>query len=368
MLLTVNTGKRKNVMTDSYKDIVNGLGKKDKISAIIPCVYDKTDFSADLGLVVKENFSSSGKAAAIFKATLLALKTRRIIKKRGIKKIFIYYDTDYFNIFLRVFLAKMKVAYYVWMHDPILHSGEGFVTTTVKNFDIKFLYKKAKKIFIAWEGIKNFTASFYGIDEKKIVSIKLPELKDMEFEDIKPAPFEKCDYDLIFYGRIEEYKGIDLLVNSLLYLNSLGKNLRLLIAGTGKAEKKILEKVKDIKNIVFINRYVPDRELAELIAASKIVVMPYRDATGTQAIQVANFYNRPVIASSQGCFPEYVENGVNGFLFKEHAVTDLSKRIMELANDEKLYKKTQSKIPAYFEENFSLKNVTAKLEKEIQYF
>ena len=42
--------------------------------------------------------------------------------------------------------------------------------------------------------------------------------------------------------------------------------------------------------------------------------MPYRDATGTQVIQSVFFYEKPVIVTNVGCFPEYVEDGVDGIV------------------------------------------------------
>ena len=368
MLLAVHTGRRKNVMTDSYKEIINELGEKNKIIAIVPCIHDRSEFHENFTSVIKENFSFLNKLFAIFKAALLAFKIRGIVKSYKIKKVFIFFDNNYFNIFLTVFLARINIAYYIWMHDPELHLGERRITKIVRVFNIKFLYKKTEKIFVSWGGAKKFVSSYYGIEEWKVIPIRLPELKSISFSDIKPAPFDKCRYDLIFFGRIEEYKGIELLVDSLLHLNSMGKNLRLLIAGTGNFEWEILEKVKDNKNIIFINNYIPDRELAQLIAVSKITVMPYKDATGTQTIQVVNFYNKPVIASSKGCFPEYIKNGVNGFIFEDYSIIGLSKKITELINNEKLYKKMQSKITPYLKKEFALKNTVQKLEKEIQYF
>jgi glycosyltransferase involved in cell wall biosynthesis len=167
---------------------------------------------------------------------------------------------------------------------------------------------------------------------------------------------------------VEEYKGIDLLIDSIIDLKNSGKKLRIMIAGTGSIEKDIQEKVKDLDYITFINRYVPDKELAELIAVSKIVVMPYKDATGTQAIQTANFYKKPVVASNKGCFPEYITDGVNGFIFNDYSIAGISKTILKLVDNEKLYKKMQTEIPSFFKKNFSLETMTAKLEKELQYF
>jgi glycosyltransferase involved in cell wall biosynthesis len=368
MLLAVNTGKRKNAITDSYKDIINRLSQKNNIAVIVPCVCAETEFRRDFSIIIREDFSCRNKAAAVFAASYFALKIRRMVGMHKIEKLFLYFDNDWFNIFLTVFLIKKNISYYVWIHDPKLHSGEGLITKTVRRFNVRFLYKKAEKIFISWEGIKKFVSETYGIDEQKIISIKLPELQEMEFRDIKPAPFGKCKYDLIFFGRIEEYKGIDLLIDSVINLKNSGKKLQTMIAGTGSIEQNIQEKVKDLDYITFINRYVPDKELAELIAVSKIVVMPYKDATGTQAIQTANFYKKPVIAANKGCFPEYIKNGINGFIFNDYSTAGISETILKLIDNEKLYKKMQIEMSSFFKKNFTLETMTAKLEQELQYF
>ena len=366
MLLAITTGKRKNAMTDSYKNILNEFIQKNQTYIVIPSAYDQEEFSDKFKFKIKETFSCNNKIIALFQSMSFAYKLRKIVKQNGIIRIFLYFDNDWFNIILNIFLINTKVDYFVWIHDPILHSGEGIITKTVRLFNEKFLYRKAKKIFISWEGIKGVVADRYKIGQEKIVSIKLPEMAETQFSDIIPSDSDKCLYDILFFGRIESYKGINLLIDTILYLEQSGRLLRTVIGGTGSIEKEVAKSINGHSNIIFINKYIENRKLAELISVSKIVVLPYKDATGTLAIQTANFYNKPVIASNVGCFSEYIENGVNGFIFDQYTVDDLANKIFYLLENRSLYQKMQQKMPYYFKKNFNLKTMAHKLEKEIQ--
>ena len=114
--------------------------------------------------------------------------------------------------------------------------------------------------------------------------------------------------DILFFGRLEPYKGLDVLLEAVRILRLRGRPVTVTIAGPGKLALPAVE------GVTVENRFVTDRELAELVAASRIVVMPYRDATGSQVPQTAFVYGTPVVATSVGCLPEYVEHGVTGLL------------------------------------------------------
>lgn len=366
MLLTIITGKRKRATTDSYKNIINEFEHKDETCVIIPSIYKPDDFSDEFKLVLRETFSYHHKVLALFLGLLFAVKIRRIVKSNSVKRIFLYFDNDWINIYLMLLLVGTKVDYYTWVHDPELHSGEGYINTTVRAFNKKFLYKRAKKIFVSWEGAKDIISALYKVKPQSVIPIKLPEMAETEFHDIKPLPFDECVYDIIFFGRIEKYKGIDLLVDTIFEMEQAQKTLKVLIAGTGKAEQQVAEKTAGHNGITFMNEYIPDRKLAELIAVSKIVVLPYTDATGTQTIQLANFYNRPVIASKKGCFPEYITNGINGLIFDNYTPDSFSEQISKLLENPSLYNEMQQKIPSYFKKNFNLQSMAHRLESELR--
>lgn len=77
-------------------------------------------------------------------------------------------------------------------------------------------------------------------------------------------------------------------------------------------DEDICEKHKNQKTV--LNRYIPNEELVTLIQESKFVVCPYLDATQSGVLMTSYALNTPVIATSVGAFPEYIEQNVTGML------------------------------------------------------
>ena len=76
-----------------------------------------------------------------------------------------------------------------------------------------------------------------------------------------------------FFGRIEPYKGLDLLVGA--FEQSKTQDLKLLIAGSGAIEASLLERINRNDNIELINRYIDDNEFQPLLDSVDFVVLPY---------------------------------------------------------------------------------------------
>lgn len=104
-----------------------------------------------------------------------------------------------------------------------------------------------------------------------------------------PELIEEKDY-ILFFGRIDRYKGLDKLVKS--HLES-GIETTLVIAGSGKLWFDI--PVSD--KIILINRYIHDEELNFLFKNAKMSVMPYLSITQTSLISIPFYFRCPVIFS-----------------------------------------------------------------------
>jgi glycosyltransferase involved in cell wall biosynthesis len=79
----------------------------------------------------------------------------------------------------------------------------------------------------------------------------------------------------------------------------------------------IEERIKALgigEHVRLLNRYVPDEEVGELVAACDVVVLPYRAATQSGVVLVAYAGACPVISTRVGGLPEVVEDGVTGYL------------------------------------------------------
>mgnify|MGYP005839020305 CR=1 FL=1 len=66
--------------------------------------------------------------------------------------------------------------------------------------------------------------------------------------------------------------------------------------------------------VQLVDRYVPNEEIPLYFAAADLVVLPYREATGSGVAQLALGCGRPVLTTHTGSFPEIVEDGRTGLL------------------------------------------------------
>lgn len=146
------------------------------------------------------------------------------------------------------------------------------------------------------------------------------------------------DYGL-YFGRITEEKGVDVLVQAYEQL----EDSRLVIVGDdttseGTALKAYVKKRK-LSNIEFMG-FKKGPELESIIKKSRFILIPslWYDNLPNTALE-AFLYSKPVIASGIGSLPELVTDGYNGYLFGPGNVRELMgliKRMQDEALVEKL--------------------------------
>ncbi len=136
--------------------------------------------------------------------------------------------------------------------------------------------------------------------------IDFPSLVDDAVREGKKVPpeIENLGDYLLFFGKIEPYKGVEGLINC--YLNSpkLHK-YRLVIAGKGELSSSIPPEFSD--KIIRINRYIPDAEVGSLFIRARVVVYPYVKATQSGVVSLSTFFGRPTVVSDTPFFRELAE-------------------------------------------------------------
>lgn len=335
MIFTMCFSENKNVMGNSYQDIVNAFPDKKNIICMIPSGYNINDFSNDFTFKYKENISIKIRGFWLKKQFIFLYKVFKFIQKYNqlkkfynIDTIFIYPDNRAIYPILSFFLNNVKI--FTWVHDPILHDGEKFSKRLIRFFNKFTLFKKTSHFIVSYNNAKNELYINYNINKNKISTIFLPRLKSMEFNDIKNEIFP-IKYDFIFYGRLEKYKGINLLLEAFSDKNL--KNISLLIiGGVGNEKKYVYNKTKNMPNVTFLNKYISDKDLAKYIMQSHFVILPYKTATGTQTIQIANYYNKFVLVTKTGCFLDYVSDKQNGFFINNFTTKDIKNTILYVLN------------------------------------
>ena len=161
---------------------------------------------------------------------------------------------------------------------------------------------------------------------KRIETMKLP----LGIEPLEDEKIEK-DYktiDILFVGRLNKCKGLDILINAFNKLKH--NNIKLHIVGEGQNKEESKKNAASNPNITFYG-FVPEPELIELYKKANIVVIPsiWYEVFGIVIIESFK-YKTPVIGSDIGGISELIENGQNGLLFEAGNVDELKKALDSL--------------------------------------
>ena len=139
--------------------------------------------------------------------------------------------------------------------------------------------------------------------------------------------------ELLFFGLVRPYKGLDVLIEALGRLRD--GEVFLTIAGefwSGRPEiERRIGALGLGDRIELIPRYVSDAEAANLFARADVVVLPYRSATGSGVVALAYHYGKPVIATRVGGLPDVVADGETGLLVAPDRADSLAAAIASLS-------------------------------------
>jgi len=117
----------------------------------------------------------------------------------------------------------------------------------------------------------------------------------------------------LFLGRILPYKGVLKLIDA---FEALTGEVLLVLAGKGADEDlaDIRKRIGTNPRIQMHAGYVPDDKIQDFMAASDVVVFPFRDILSSGSIALAMTFGKPCIAPAIGCVPELLDD-TGGFLY-----------------------------------------------------
>jgi len=196
---------------------------------------------------------------------------------------------------------------------------------------IEAYYHKAKKSYDIADIIicpSNFMYSQLlknGYPDSKLVHLPNFITNDFSTVAVNQGDDIKEDY-LLYYGRLSEEKGIDVLLDAMKLVDGTCK---LLIVGTGPERERLEQRVsaEGINNIAFLG-FKSGIELQQLILKAKATVIPsiWHEVFGLTIIESFSM-GTPVIGSETGGVRELIKNRQSGFLFERGNVRELSNSI-----------------------------------------
>ena len=221
----------------------------------------------------------------------------------------------------------------ITIHDPIEHSSNN---NNVSNM--------ARAVSLLNKGIYDKKPDDVIILSKvffdNVVSMKLVEKEHIHIVPhcifnhysiigtARPYEYDASKTNFLFFGRIDKYKGLNILASAFTKYLEIDSNATLTIVGSGDFSlyKEIYNK---IKNVTVINRWIKDEEVSSFFISKKVIlVLPYIDASQSGVIPIAMAEEVPVIASNTGGLAEQIEDNVTGFLFTPSDSNALFKKMV----------------------------------------
>lgn len=200
----------------------------------------------------------------------------------------------------------------------------------------KRIYRSQNKLVVHTNYNRKRIIDEFGIRPEKISVVKhgvyhIPDEQRVDFGDGKRMlGVAEEDYVLLFFGIITEYKGLDLLAESLKLLKKREEKITLVIAGriqTGFEEEMAKLKEELGEEVIYYLRFIKNEEVNMLFGAADATVLPYREASQSGVMFMSFAHGVPVIAPNLGGFPDDVEEGEMGYVFEPGNAGSLSQCI-----------------------------------------
>jgi len=152
----------------------------------------------------------------------------------------------------------------------------------------------------------------------------------------------------LFFGKVAEYKGVEELLAAFANLQE-GTPARLTVVGDC-ADADLRGRLAAAGNVRLRLEHVPERDLAALMAAADVVVLPFRAVTTSGSTELALSHGRPLIVPD---LPALAGLPAGAVLRYDRSVRGLAAAIAELANADRSRLAAMSVAAATYSEQVS---------------
>jgi glycosyltransferase involved in cell wall biosynthesis len=145
------------------------------------------------------------------------------------------------------------------------------------------------------------------------------------------APGKK---NLLFFGLIRTYKGLDILLEA---FGKLSDEYQLIIAGEpyGSFDKyqEIIDRLPGKERIFMDLKYIKDSEVKDYFSAADLAVLPYRSATQSGISSVSYHFEVPMVVTDVGGLKETIGDRGTGLVASEGTPEAIRDEILKYFDD-----------------------------------
>lgn len=280
---------------------------------------------------------------------------------------------------ITLFDRTILILYYKMFGKKLVHTAHNIYkdardgrTTFLRQISLKAMYHLMDCVIVHTQKMKEELCSLFHVSPEKVVVIphginnRIPRRGISQKDARGKLGIELTAHAILFFGQIDEYKGVEKLIDAVSLLVKENPAVVLIIAGKPKRQLKYTAKLKlqavniiPENNILFRLQFIPVDEVETYFAAADCLVLPYKNIFQSGVIFLAYRFGLPIIATDIGSFREDVIDGVTGFICKPNNVEDMAEKL-NFFFDSNLFRqceKTRAHIIELTEQKYSWSNI-----------
>src|SRR3990170_7938173 len=255
---------------------------------------------------------------------------------------FDFFLAKFLNIFRKnrpVLINLLFSLYDTIVLDRQLVSPRSFLSRCILLVD-QILLRWADRIILDTSTHIEHLCKRFNMDKHKFIRVPVGA-DDRLFKPINPAPKVKTPQGLsvLFFGTYIPLHGIEYILQAALKLKCF-TDVKFTLIGSGQTyeEMQNLANVLELKNINFINSWVPYRELVQYIQNADICLGIFGTTEKASMVIPCKIYNclamgKPVITANTPAAREILSDGVNALLSPAGDPQSLANAILQLRNN-----------------------------------
>lgn len=151
---------------------------------------------------------------------------------------------------------------------------------------------------------------------------------------------DKKIFKILFVGRLDKVKGVDILIKSVKNIEQelKNRNVRISLVGYGYEEEKFrsLASSLALDNLIEFKGKLLGKNLLKEYATADLFILPSRSEGQPLTLLEAWAAKLPVIVTNVGDNELFVKNSINGWIIPPQDVNALSKKILEAVKNPRL--------------------------------
>lgn len=278
----------------------------------------------------------------------------------------------YLDMLFLLLLRVLKTKTILYIH------GKGFQKLSKQSPLVNFFFKNPiisalNGALVLCEKLKKDIEFFIPKDQIFVLPNCIPDVDPKVFNAYCKTKKKADKLCILYLSNLFPAKGtIEFLKMARMVIDS-GKPVRFVLAGAATSASFH----QKIEQIIFDLRLRDDVEMVGAVHGSAkerlfyecdIFVFPtHHEAFGLVNIEAMRA-GLPIISTNEGCIPEMVIDGFNGYIVDPKDVEEISDRVLKLVNDEQLRIKMGQAGRKIYEEYFTKKVYEKKVQEGVNFF